>query len=343
MIKQIIIIYSIYSSLVNSSSKECLDFFDASILLGTESVESLCFSDTMVISGVQNCEWDTYAHNKLENLQSQKSELTLEQHFSLYRDIENNKNHTILVLYQKYRGTTGNLIVNNNQEHIAFFQTYIGVKNEIWKLTNTTGYEVPKVERSESFKVTTHKDYNFNFLAKLSGDIKGVKAGQEAGVGGSRGKQMEVTESTTFKDWGVTAMSIDLSTEWLIHQQYPFNSKKDTPQNFYDWLGKACSRSAGGQEKYYANDLPNLSTDTVEGCLISVWSFNKSIDNVVLGTTMKHGMSDWVVGSNIKERNNYHIKEHNQISEKVIYLNAKDPFVEFYYHDSFTKNITINH
>ncbi|KAM9954025.1 hypothetical protein ACTFIR_009143 [Dictyostelium discoideum] len=69
----------------------------------------------------------------------------------------------------------------------------------------------------------------------------------------------------------------------------------------------------------------------------------KSVDHVVLGTTVKHGMSDWVVGSNIKHNNNYHIKEHNKVSEKVIYLNSKNPFAQFYNHESFTNNITINH
>ncbi|KAM9990548.1 hypothetical protein ACTFIY_006598 [Dictyostelium cf. discoideum] len=320
MIKQIFFICFFYTSLVRSS-QECIKYFNASFLLGVDSVESLCYGDQIIVHGQQDCLWDTWAHDKVENGRIQNSELNIFQQFSVHRDIKDKTSDYILVLYQQYRSSPGDLIVNNVEEHIAFFQTYINVVNEIWKISNVLGklLEVVKHgyvehfspksqsgERSKIVDIETDKKYRFNFLDTL--------------------------KSQRYENWGVSATSEfqNLSTKWFVHQKYPFNSKLDTPRNFYDWLGNACSRSSM-QAKYYANHVPDLSTSTIQ------------VDHVVLGTTVKHGMSDWVVGSNIKHNNNYHIKEHNKVSEKVIYLNSNNPFAEFYNHESFTNNITINH
>ncbi|KAM9973683.1 hypothetical protein ACTFIW_010800 [Dictyostelium discoideum] len=342
MIKQIFIICLIYTSLVRSSQM-CTDYFNAPLWFGKDSVESLCYEDQIIMHGKQDCLWDTWAHDKVENGRIQNSVININQQFSVHRDIKDKTSDNILVLYQQYRSSPGGLIVNNVEEHIAFFQTYINVINEIWKISNVLGKPLETVEhgnvehfsphsqdceRSKPVDIETDKNYKFNFLDTIHSQSYESKE-----------------ESTSFKDWSVSATSKkfqNLTTEWFIHQKYPFNSKLDTPRNFYDWLGKACSRSST-EAKYYAKSIPDLSTSTIQGSLISVWSFDRSVDHVVLGTTVKHGMSDWVVGSNIKHNNNYHIKEHNKVSEKVIYLNSKNPFAEFYNHETFTNNITINH
>ncbi|KAM9990520.1 hypothetical protein ACTFIY_006577 [Dictyostelium cf. discoideum] len=259
--------------------------------LKTNSVESICYQDTIQLEGKLNCSWD---YDK-----SQTSSLTINQHFSIYRNLEDKNCDTILVLYQQYNGNPGELIVNN-KKHIAF-QTYIDVDNEIWKVKS--------------------KDAQNN-REKL---VKRIKSSPNGTPTSERNKDVEfITNKDYTSGTFLYRFHIHISklVPWSIHQRYPFNSLVDKPQNFKDWLSKECSKSSR-QAKYYANDIPDLSRFNIQGSLISVWSIHYSIEYIVLGTTVKHGLSDRVVGSDIKS-NNFQVKEHNIVSEKVIYLNAKD-------------------
>ncbi|KAN0050852.1 hypothetical protein ACTA71_004148 [Dictyostelium dimigraforme] len=344
----LVLVLTISFGLPVKSNSCSLSYFNASLLFNTKSVSTSCFQNDIIISAEQNCKWDTWAHNKVENGKTQTSLLIIEEHFSVYKDLENPDAEIMLVLYQKYKGSPGTLIVNNIEEHIAFFQTYIDVQNEIWKvvykdnredkgrdkemdLTNVnllhTSPKTINAPRYQQTKVETTKEYKFSFLGKLIADPKSIGGEFGAGAEFSKGKQMNSIESTSFQDWAVTET---------------FNRSVDTPRNFLDWIGNACSRSAT-EAKYYANHVPEMSVSLIEGCLVSVWSFNKNVSHIILGSTIKHGLSDWVIGSNIKSNNNYHIKQHHRVSEKVIYLHANEPLGESWNQDLVTTDITQNH
>ncbi|KAM9979128.1 hypothetical protein ACTFIZ_000457 [Dictyostelium cf. discoideum] len=83
---------------------------------------------------------------------------------------------------------------------------------------------------------------------------------------------------------------------WNIHQTYPFDSSVDTPQNFIGWLGKASDRNALDQG-YYAHKVPDLSVGTIQ----YLFGYKNDVEYIVLGSTFQHGLSDWVVGINIKK------------------------------------------
>ncbi|KAM9952512.1 hypothetical protein ACTFIT_003222, partial [Dictyostelium discoideum] len=114
-------------------------------------------------------------------------ELNINQQFSVYGDINDKTSDYILVLYQQYRSSPGNIIVNNVEEQ---------------------------------------------------------------------------------------------------HQCYQSNNENSNV------LGKPLEKVEHGHVEHFSPNTESTPTSTIQGSLISVWSFDRSVDHVVLGTTVKHGMSD---------------------------------------------------
>ncbi|KAM9997512.1 hypothetical protein ACTFIZ_011033 [Dictyostelium cf. discoideum] len=351
MLKQIIFLYLMILSAMSSDS-ECDPFFDPYSVFNKSIVDYWCFNNYITIQKKQNCNWDTWATNKKEGGRNQTSQLIVEEHYNIYSSSIWNS-EKVVVLYQKYFGTPsiGNkILVNNEHEHLAFFQTYINIENEL-KTTDNGFYrlvkESPKTVnsvRTLSTTVETSKEIGVGFLGQLLGSL-GKDAGVSGKVGGnfafSKSQQNTKTESTSFTDWGVENKRYGQTSKWTIHQQYPFDGDDDTPQNFMNWIGKATDRNYKHDFKYFAKTLPKLSTNSIEGCVVSVWLVSDDTRYIEVTTKVSHGLGDWVVGSNIKYHNNYHVKEHNYINTKIINLIEKTHYSKF--KDIFTVNITANH
>ncbi|KAM9984558.1 hypothetical protein ACTFIY_008980 [Dictyostelium cf. discoideum] len=199
------------------------------------------------------------------------------------------------------------------------------------------------VQINRALKNTQNDIKNIKNECKLIGSL-GKDAGVSGKVGGnfafSKSQENTKTESESYTDW-VKNKRYGENTKWTIHQQYPFDGDEDTPQKFMNWIGKATDRNYKHDFIYYAKTLPKLSINSIEGSVISVWLVSGHTKSIQVTTKISHGLGDWVVGSNIKNHNNYHVKEHSFESTKTINLKKKTYSNEtpLYFH----KNITAKH
>ncbi|KAF2075230.1 hypothetical protein CYY_003448 [Polysphondylium violaceum] len=191
----------------------------------------------------------------------------IDNHVYLYKDVPDNLIYFGL-LQNSYAFPGSPIGINDPTRAIGYFQTGFSIANS--PSYNGAPLDQRYFNLEQTSPATVNQAHQLTNTVSTSFSVEVSFSIGPDGPSGGAGTKAEWSSTTTdvenISDWGINEMTnpSTMKTQWMFHQQFPYDPETLGYANFGSWWQQAYSNE---NVKY----PPSLSTNTLQATTLSVW------------------------------------------------------------------------
>ncbi|KAK5582532.1 hypothetical protein RB653_004117 [Dictyostelium firmibasis] len=242
-----------------------------------------------------NCEGDKNQEWK----KTQNSRFSIDQYIiveDIVDQITIQKGYTkIITIEQRFKtipSENGSVIINNVNEHIAYFQAAFNVENSLQNLFNI---EMANKERHAK-KTVKLSFYNYT-------DPYGIHHHNDIGGNGLNDNNNNIDINNNEWDISLNYDKEKDSCAFFYYQKNPIDTMTSTPDNTRQWFKESARKMKSGKQ------IASISFTGIDGFITSKWIVPSDVDTILLNVTYTSTMADIVLSARHIENNSYKLAD----------------------------------